>query len=515
MLVGLSLAWMTGCSWFNVDGDSEENLLEKLSRNDSGDSLLDKLKNRGKSETPPMDQGVNNKIRWDGEGIVLGEIDSSVFTTTTFLETIEQLTRDKRYSTINNLVRKYPDVALLTLQEANPLNQDRDALQRIASSFDTQWCTQRGTGASGWQSYLVDLTATSRKSKSLLDLKNRFWQHLRNHEPKQALALRLTRNIPQSTDVVVAAEFHRLEAIALMMDDQFDLAIQQLRKAIGPLQNYSAYQTSRLNLLLGEFYRHNGDLDLWKDSWANAVSQQAQLLNREGLMDPGFWNRAAYLRPAKTNWPSETIVQLRNHIANLQIPLPQRTHDESIVWLAIGLQHNERQEGQNAVLAFKKSEATSLDPAFKNQCHLFQARSMVLAGQPGAASAILIRLISQHEGTPLADRARAILGAMKLQNGAIGQGINLIESSIQTVDQWPRSERLRAQADYGLALLVSGKEDNGLRVLDQVQQEFQSLRLFDDLQQVLWNKAKYFEKTEQSQRLASARDELGALETLR
>ncbi len=511
--IAILFATWLGCSSFEFDNDKDNDLLDKIGKGGSGQSLLEKLKNKLQ---PPksLEAIVKKKIRWDGAGVVLGEIDSSVFSPSSFVDTISELVEANRLSTVRNLVRSYPDVSISVLQEANPMNQDTKVLQLIARNFDVIWCSENGKTSTAWQSYLVDLSSGSRKSNGLLDLKNKFWKHLRENQPKQALALKLVNRLPRETNVVVSAEFYRLEAIAFMMNEQFDKATERLERSLDLLKDVSPYQVARLSLLLGEFHRHGGELNLWKSSWSLAVNTQADLLRRSNLKDPAFWSRAAYLRPAKSDWPSQAMGELKSYLANYEIEIPSGTGDESIIWMAVGLQHNDRNEGQNAVLAFKKSEAAVNDRQLKDQLQLFQARAMLLAAQPGAASAILIRLISEYEGRPMADRAQAILGAMKLQNGAIGQGINLIESSMNSVDAWPRSERLRAQADYGLALLVSGNESEGLRFLDQVQREFAELGEFEHFHQVLWNKAKYFEKTEQKQRFASARDELAKVEQL-
>ena len=77
-----------------------------------------------------------------------------------------------------------------------------------------------------------------------------------------------------------------------------------------------------------------------------------------------------------------------------------------------------------------------------------QALAMIDGGQQGPASAILLRLGSQS--SLLGDRAKAILATLKLQNGSLAQGMNLLQSAIKTSSQWPAHERLRAQADYGL-----------------------------------------------------------------
>lgn len=501
-------ALMTGCSAFDFDGD-EENLLDKIDKQSKKNPLLKKLLPKRNADQP-LETQVQEKIRWDGDGIVLGEIETAAFSASEFLDTISELIKEQRHSTIRNLVKKYPDVAMTVLQEADPNQQNTDELQVIAREFDQIWC--QGNRGVAWQTYLLDLTNSGRKQNSLLESKNSFWRYLKENEPKKALALNLVNRLPKQTDVVLSSEFYRLEAIAMMMNDQFDSAIKRLRQSVSLIERTCPYQAARLNLLLGEFYRHNGQIDLWKSAWTEAVTRQSSLAHSHGLKDPSFWSRAAYLRPADSKWPIDAIDNLRESLASNDIFVPENTPDDSIIWLMTGWQHNDRGEGQNAVLAFKKSEAATNDTQLKKQLQLFQARAMVLAGQPGAGSAILIRLISENQGKVLSDRAQAVLGAMKLQNGAIGQGINLIQSSMKSVDSWPQSERLRAQADYGLALLVSGKEPEGLKMLDQVQAEFVSIEDFGQVHQVLWNKATYFEKTDQKGRYTTATAEMKQIE---
>lgn len=505
-LIVVMLAVLGGCSSFEFDANRSQDKLEKSNKQ----SLLDKLV-AGSKDDLPIDS-ARKKIRWDGQGVVLGDVDSSVFTTESFRETTSLLVQENRFTSITNLINKYPDIALAVLQEADPVNQDAEILQMIARHFDQQWCASGSDAKLHWQTYLVDLASSGRKKGSLLELKSEFWRHLKNNEPVKALSLKLVNSLPKQTDIVLSSEFYRLEAIALMMNGQMSEAIQRLRHSIDLIDEVSPYQSNRQQLLLGEFYRHSGELDRWKASWSEAVIQQSALVQTKALHDPKFWNRASFLRPAGQPWPAKSIENLQQNVTGQGIVLPPQLTNDSIVWLATGLQHNFRSEGQSAVLAFKKSEAASNDAELNKQLQLFQARAMVLSGQPGVASAILIRIISENPGEVIGDRAQAILGAMKLQNGAIGQGINLLKAAMGTVDQWPQSERLRAQADYGLALLVSGNETEGLSVLSDVQREFEAIGEFDQAHQCLWNKAKYFEKTDQKQRYQTACLELTDIE---
>ena len=170
--------------------------------------------------------------------------------------------------------------------------------------------------------------------------------------------------------------------------------------------------------------------------------------------------------------------------------------------LTIGTQSLKRHEYQNAILALKKSEALVSSTSLKEELQMQQALAMINGGQQGPASAILLRLGSQS--TLLGDRAKAILASLKLQNGGLVQGMNLLQTAIKTSSQWPTSERLRAEADYGLAYLMRGRESEGIALLNQVYAEFIKRKSYDEAAQCLANIATYYEKTDQSGKHRSA-----------
>ncbi len=500
LLLILVLVPSSGCSVFNFGSDEEKKL-------DAETSSGDKTETGSNADSP-----TSKKVRFDGAGLVIGEADSLAYTSESFLKTISSLQAEKQFGSIKNLIHKYPDIALKTLQESDPKTQDRLALHALAISFDAKWCN-----SNVWQKYLEDLAVGSGKPPRHLRIRNQFWEHLQNDESDKALKLQLTKSLQRNHGKMIRADFYRLDAIAALMDGRHKRSTDSLEKAISLVSASCPYFTTKLQLLLGEFYRHAGRIDQWRVTWESAVVENSRVVVEQDSLDPTFWTRAAFLRPAGQGWPNESTENLRSFIAgqgvisgnSRQLNL---TGPDSVLWLAIGLEHLQRAEGQNAVLAFKKAEAVETDKLTIANLHLFQARAIIAAGQLGPASAILFRIISEYDKQPIADRAKAILGAMKLQNGGVAQGINLLQSAIKTVEGWPRDERMRAQADYGLALLIGGREQEGLQLLSQVGSEFESIGDFDQAQQCLWNQAKYFEKTGQSNRHHSATAELSALE---
>jgi len=464
------------------------------------------------TEAPPADPGVSRKVRWDGGGVIIGETDALAFDPDSFLNTISTLLQANRLASVQGMVQAYPDIALQALQETEVDSANSRALQLVASMLDSTWSSE---GA--WQSFVTDVQALPRKSSERLDIRMRFWRYLKNNQPDKAQKLKITRTLSNEHGVILRAEFHRLESIAAMMNEKPEDSIEQLETAIELVRDSCPWYACKLKLLLGEFYRHAGRWDDWKSTWETAVTDNSQLARDQLSLDPQFWNRAAFLRPAGNPWPPKVVQNLKSVLGELDVAETQNTmrltSDESVIWFAIGMQHLRRAEGQNALLAFKKSEAGESNQHSIKVMQLYQARSLVATGQPGAASAILFRMVSDNEGTALADRAKAILASMKLQNGSVAQGLNLVKSAMESIESWPRDEQSRARADYGLALLMKGQESQGLHQLDRAMQDFREAGELEQARQCLWNRAKYFEKTEQKEEFRMVSETLVELES--
>ncbi len=493
-----------GCKALEVDpaDSSDDDSKSKL-------TLLERL--TGKKETTgakPEPTPLDKKIRWDGSGLVLGETDTAAYSSTSFIESVAGCLKENRPGSIASLVRRYPDVALKVLQDTPPDHNNLAVLQSIALRFDNLYC--QANTKQGWSSYVTAMAQA--KNRDLIDRKTEFWNALKTNEPEKALGLRLPKYLPRDPNPMVSAEIYRLEAVAMMVNGDYKSAIKRLKKTIDLLAELSPYQAHHLELLLGEFHRHDGNQEAWTATWQRAVQGQSLVVDDANLLDPAFWEKAAFLRPAGLDWPVETIANLNARLEQLnlfnELGPDNQLENEPTVWLTIGIQHLKRNEGQQAILAFKKTEATTRNRDVTNVLHLYQARSLVAAAQPGAASAILFRLISDRKHPLVGDRAKAVLGAMKLQNGAIAQGVNLLNSAIRSADQWPRGERLKGQADHALAMLIRGDDVEGLSLLNQVFQEFKSSGEFEQAHQCLWNKVQYFEQTDQKTLLKKATAEL-------
>ena len=475
-----------GCSLFELNPEkSKSNILKNaVSKNNNRNS--DGSSGDSDAGSPERD------VRLTG-GVTLGDTDNLAFTPEALSLVLVERIEAEKWNSVRNLIRLYPDIVTKILMRDESSSISRPKLIEVAKLFDEQW---GGNGQDSWFNF-VQAMKPAGKEYGFTQSRRRFLKLLENDEPVKALDVRLSQTLNNRSSVIARAEALRLEGVAHMMLDHDRESRDHFAGAMSLLETSHPYQSSQMALLLGESQRHAGALDQWKSSWESAIDIQSRLLAQWGLQDPAFWKQAAFLRPASTPWPTEVISRLENSLRNenLDFGSSQTTDIEAVVWATIGIQSLKRHESQNAILAFKKSEALVSSPSLKEELQMQQALAMINGGQQGPASAILLRLGSQS--SLLGDRAKAILASLKLQNGGLAQGMNLLQSAIKTSRQWPTSERLRAEADYGLAYLMLGREEQGIALLNQVHDGFVKQKSYDHAAQCLENIATYYEKTEQ------------------
>ncbi len=441
---------------------------------------------------PELPATFNEEVRVGG-GLMLGDTDHLAYQPTEFGLLLVEMIDQQKWNSLKHIVGVYPDLTLKLITESGgriPWSH----IKVIAKVFDSHW---RGEGEDTWQNFAEQLEANSSGSHNLASQRAEFLRLLSTNQAEQALSLRLEKSLPKNPGNLATAEVLRLEGIAYLMLEDYPRSIERLTEALQLVRSSHPYFSSHIGLLLGEAHRHSGNQHLWKQSWQGAIEIQSQWVDQRALNDPGFWKKAAFLRPVDVNWPRPVIERLKLALEkeNLKFDRQNSLDDEAVIWAMIGRQSLRRRESHNAILSYKKSEALVSDPKLKQELQMQQAIAMIEGGQPGPASAILIRMSS--ETGLLADRAKAILATLKLQNGSLAQGMNLLQVAIKTSDQWPDTERLRAQADYGLALLMRGHEQDGVDLLNRVHAGFLEAREYDHAVQCLWNIAKFYEKTKQ------------------
>ncbi|MBM3983100.1 MAG: hypothetical protein FJ304_23075 [Planctomycetes bacterium] len=150
------------------------------------------------------------------------------------------------------------------------------------------------------------------------------------------------------------------------------------------------------------------------------------------------------------------------------------------------------------------------DPITRDGLAVAQARVLLLLDQRQAASAILVDVAGRPNGR-YAPAATALLGAMKLAEGAYDPARKLLLQALAIPGEWPG--RAEADADLGLAYLSSGDESLGLRWLAAAREKFRAAGAVDLLGQSWQNEARYWEATGRASEAAKARELARALES--
>ncbi|MDG1875756.1 MAG: hypothetical protein P8J27_17725 [Mariniblastus sp.] len=500
-VVGLSLL-LSGCSAF-------KNEPEKLKNNDLRNNV-GQTERISDLDSLLKDAEPNEKsIRLSG-GLTLGDTDNLAYTADELLTLLDSLLSEDKNNSARALVGLYPDIVTQLLIEANGSIYSWDRLEEIAKLFDQQWS---GNGEDTWEDYIRTVSGKG-KNASFIATREEFLNLLKNNQPERAQALKMREKFAGNRNVIIQFETLRLEGIAFLLLERHEQSSNHFSQAMQVLTDSHPYQASKIGLLLGESQRRSGSMDQWKQTWKTAIDLQSRWLSERGLSDPTFWKKAAFLRPASTPWPNQVVARLERSLLdeNLQFSPDRSTDKEAVIWAIVGTQSLKRHEAQNAILSFKKCEAIVSNRKLKEELQMQQALAMVDSGQQGPASAILLRLGSSN--SLVSDRAKAILATMKLQNGSLAQGMNLLQSAIGSSNQWPVTERLRAQADYGLAYLMRGKEEQGIRLLNQIHSEFLKHNNFEHAAQCLSNIATYYQQTDQTSKYRDAVDRLDSLESL-
>ena len=475
LIVLLMVMFSAGCSLFKRDDHQDADILRRI--DEQGDKL-----------STQMNQASEN-VRFEA-GLLLGETENPAFTTDEFNDLVVELVENQRWRTLYTMVGRYPDLVTTLLIRADAGNIGIQNLRQIARFVDEQAAVSKSEAAKSWQTYIE--TATSSEN-TFAQKRIEFLRELEANRPTAALKLDLLDFASKKSDLMLA-ESHRLMGIAHLMLEDYQSSLRQFNLSKATVSKSSPYYATKVGLLLGEAHRHAGKKEQWKKTWQQTV--ETRIADCPLWIDPSFWQKSAFLRPVSQPWPRVVIESLRRKLAEKGLGrFPESSSaDEAVVWAMIGIESLARHEAQNAILAFKKAEAIVSHRRLTAELQMQQALAMTDAGQNGPASAILLRLSSQSG--MIGDRAKAILASMKLQNGSIAQGMNLLQSAIKSSGDWPEEERLKAHADFGLALLMRGRQQQGVQLLQQVHEQFASIQKYDHATQCLWNLAKYFENQE-------------------
>ena len=460
------------------------------------------------------------QVRIGGDGFALGDVEQSGMLPREFLEVVDSHLRAGCTAAAVHWIQLYPDVALSVLREAPSTQASASVLHAVAAAHDEQ-CSRCPDDAT-WSALMRDRQQRPAFYEAYDVQRQQFMIDLQNGRVKEALARSLVPASRGAPGTVLEIDALRLTGIAFVLDERPQEATPVLDKALALSAREHPYQAANLLLLSSDAKRRSGD-GLGADrAWLDAVGLMGQLASSPiSIQDPVLWERAAYLRPVNCPWPTDLTQQLANLNARLGIRAesppagppaasPTAGTNEAEVWVTIGLGRLVRNEPQAALAALKRAESMTVHPVAADRLRLLETKALVRLGQEAAATALLVNLASNND-VVVACSASAMLGSLRLQQGSVLQGLQLLRRAVETNANvlWP--ERTEAMADLGLAYLLAGDEMSGLRWLHVAQQEFEGSGDRDSLKQSLENEVAYLEIAKKSEQSAAVRHRLAAL----
>jgi hypothetical protein len=460
----------------------------------------------------------DTQVRASGDGFALGDVERATLSPQQFAERMgDHLRAGKRYSA-RRLVQQFPDAALVVLRDPKSVNASPDTLVAIADAHDQQ--CHRGDGPA-WGTVARDRAAQPSRYADFDEKRRQFMIHVQNGHVKEAQRLGLAApNLAPGK--ALAIDVQNLNGIALVLDNRPREAVAAFQKALQAAGNGQPYEAVNLMLLLSDAQRRAGDSGAAERTWISAAEVATELAaGSMPIIDPILLERTAYLRPVNLSWPRPAQQRLNDLCVRQGFVFPASTPqistvpqadftDEAPLWTVIGHSRLARSESQAALVALKRAESMTSDPLAAGRLQIAEARALVRLGQSAAASAMLINLAGQND-PQLARPAMALLGTLKLRQGAVQPGFNLLHSAVEQDSTlvWP--ERTQAEADLGLAYLMIGDEAAGLRCLHGAQQSFDAAGQRDDLLQCLENEAAYLEQVKKQDLAKAVRKRLESL----
>ncbi len=470
-----------------------------------GCSGLPWIRPAAKTDAPPAAaSGKGVQVRIGGDGFALGDVEQSACTPQQFAERVEELLRSGRSAAARH-VERYPDVALGVLHEPGTVHANPATLAFIAQTHDRQ-CSRAGA-APGWSALIADRVARPDRYAAYDEHRRQFMTHLQNGQLDEALQLPLTQDSQGAPGAMLGIDAWRLTGIGLTLNNRPQDAIGAFQKAL-QLAAGHPYQAASLLLLLSDAQRRAGQLAAAENTWQEAARLAGELaVAAPAAADPTLWERAAYVRPVSCPWSVD--VQQRLAQVNLAFGVvfdergtvvPASTApavDETPLWTAIGHWRLARDEPQAALAALKRAESMTNQSLTAARLRLGQAKALAKLGQTPAATAMLIQLAGSSDAI-IAKPATAVLGTIKLQQGNTQAGFNLLRRAVEEepIMTWP--ERPEAEADLGLAYLLSGDENAGLRWLHTAQQDFEASGQPEPLIQCLENEDAYLQRAKKT-----------------
>jgi tetratricopeptide (TPR) repeat protein len=433
------------------------------------------------------------------------------------LTTLDGLLRQQRLTTARRLIDRHPDLSLEILQTAAGSRAKSSSVQFVAQARDGQ-CGTAAT-STGWEALLADRVAQPERYLAYDEARGKLFEAFKLGDSQKAVDLPLVKLATAADNPMLTIDATMLSGTALLFAKRPVEAAAAFQQAFELGRQHDPHQAVHALLLLGNAQRLAGDAAASAQSWQQATTLAAEALARPvPITDPALWERASYLRPAQLNWPDAVERQLQitsglDYGGQSAEGKPPSGLGEAPLFACLGQWRLARNEPQAALLAFKRADTATADAHLQDQLRLDEAKCLTRLGQTGAATAVLMGMAKKPEPR-LSRPALGVIGGIKLQSGQTEFAQKVLQRALEQepIVDWP--QRSEAEADYGLACLMLGDEQAGLRWLHSAQKRFEATGQFELLTKCIWNESRYFEHTGKHKAEAAELDaRLRSLET--
>lgn len=483
LLVACTATW-TGCTVLNETEDAKG--LSRWSK------LLPNSIEHGheaKSDSVTADRIVNppaRTIRFDGHEIVLGNAESTVWSTEQLLRNLQPLVQKQKLRSASQIVLQHLEASERLLLERWATESQKPEIAFVADVLDRR--TPQATAS--WKSLFQHATTHADAARIYQQHRNAFATTLQTSDPSNQDSMQLLDTAQKLAHPLILTDSLRLLALRAMIAERWQESESHYNQAIAVADSAQlTSQASDLRIAYAECLKRSGRQAIASAVWSVAVQSQMSHLREAEPFDVGFWLRADHARPEGATWPEDLVRACSKYTTRLGVS--SEGPAEMQLWASIADAELRRGDVQQALVHFKKSEVVANNDD-KAWLRIAQSKCLTALGQIPAATAILASPASSDQAK-LAATASAALGSTKLQSGAYQQGAQLLNKAItQHSDlDWPyKTESL---ADLALAQLIIGDTNSGLESLHKVQDKFEVQHDWSSLLQSLENEARLLE----------------------
>lgn len=246
-----------------------------------------------------------------------------------------------------------------------------------------------------------------------------------------------------------------------------------------------------LALLTAEVATRGGDAEVASSSWGRAVATGVALLREpHDAVDPDFWERAVLFGDAPA-WPEEAVGLFARAA---RLPLRSATaaglsqeRGEVILWLAIADAFVDLNQPLQGLLAYRRAGEMALTGRGRDLARVQEARALLALGRFADARAVLAGGLAQLDDVALRE-GLAHLGAIELAEERPERAAAILGKALEVAGkpvEFP--SRSEATANFGLALLMTTRVDEGMERLHEAQARFAGEHDMEGLVQALEN----------------------------